>query len=620
MKNKTLYSSGGLVMAAVLAVAIIILANASLTSLRIDLTENKLFTLSEGTVNIIQSLDEPIKLDFYFSRETLLGYPGLLNYGNRVRDLLEEYAAKSRGKIQLTVIEPEPFSEEEDQAVASGLQGVSINTAGDRAYFGLLGSNSTDDEASIPFFQDSREAALEYDLTKLIYNLANPKKRVVGVISSLPMFGGPAAVPGQAPQPWAIIGVMSEFFDVRDLGASPATLDDDIDVLMVVHPKDLKDDAHFAIDQFILKGGSAMFFVDPLAEADRSQPDPQNPMAIPDLDSDLKVFLDDWGVKVVDSKLAADITSAMRVQTRSPRGPQETLYLPWLRLGESSFNRDDFTTSELKVVHLGTAGIIEQEEDSKVEVSQLIQTTVDSMQLERDLILFQQDPNIILENFESSNQKQSLAVRISGEVDSAFPEGKPSAGEEDNNDYLKSGKINVILVADTDILNDMFWVRTQNFFGVDIPQPIANNGDFVVNSLENLSGNTDLISLRSRGEFSRPFEVVEAIRREAEDKFRDREKELQAKLAETEQRIVALQRESGESDLILSKEQNQEIEKFQNEQLKTRKELRAVQHELQKNIEGLGTLLKFINIGLMPLLIMLMAIFIGLYQSRKRSA
>ncbi len=188
MQNKTLYSSGGLLLAAALSISIIILANASLTGLRIDLTEDKLFTLSEGTVNIIQSLDEPIHLDFYFSRETLLGYPGLLNYGTRVRDLLEEYAAKSGGKIQLTIIEPEPFSEEEDQAVASGLQGVSINTSGDRAYFGLLGTNSTDDEANIPFFQDSREAALEYDITKLIFNLANPKKRVVGIISSLPVF------------------------------------------------------------------------------------------------------------------------------------------------------------------------------------------------------------------------------------------------------------------------------------------------------------------------------------------------------------------------------------------------------------------------------------------------
>lgn len=615
MQNKTLYSSGGLILAAALSVAIIILVNAGLTSLRLDLTEARLFTLSEGTVNIIQSLDEPVAFDFYFSRKTLIGYPGLMNYGTRVRDLLEEYAAKSGGKIKLTVIEPEPFSEEEDQAVASGLQGVSINTAGDRAYFGLLGTNSTDDELNIPFFQDSRESALEYDITKLVFNLANPKKRVIGVISSLPLFG--ETVAGQAPTPWAIVGVMREFFEVKNLGLSPDELDEDIDVLMVIHPKDLKSETLFAIDQFMLGGGNALFFVDPLAETDRSQPDPQNPMAIPDLDSDLKTFLDGWGIEVLESKLAADITSAMRVQTRSPRGPQETLYLPWLRLGEESLNSEDFSTNELKVIHMGTAGIIEQKEESPVKMSALIQTSKDSMKLERDLILFQQDPNIILDNFVSEDKQQTLAVRLSGHVTSAYPEGKP--GGDASTGSLKEGDVNVILVADTDILSDIFWVRSESFFGVTIPQPIANNGDFVVNTLENLSGNTDLISLRSRGEFSRPFEVVEDIRREAEDKFRDRERELQAKLTETEQRIVALQREGGQSELILSKEQNAEIEKFQTEQLKTRKELRSVQHELQKNIESLGTKLKFINIGLMPLLIMIAAIATGLYRTQRRS-
>jgi len=616
MQNKTIYSSGGLLLGAALSIAIIILVNAGLTSLRLDLTEGKLFTLSQGTVNIIQDLDEPVNLDFYFSRKTLIGYPGLMNYGTRVRDLLEEYAAKSGGKVVLTIIEPEPFSEEEDQAVASGLQGVSINTAGDRAYFGLVGTNSTDDESNIPFFQDSRESALEYDITKLVFNLANPKKRVVGVISSLPIFGQAAAA-GQAPAPWAIIGVMREFFDVRDLGASPKELDDEVDVLMVIHPKDLKSETLFAIDQFMLGGGNALFFVDPLSEADRTQPDPQNPTAIPDLDSDIKIFLDGWGIEVVESKLAADITSAMRVQTRSPRGPQETLYLPWLRLGEDSLNDDDFTTNELKVIHMGTAGIIEQKDESSVEMSTLIHTSNDSMKLERDLILFQQDPNIILDNFVSEDKQQTLAVRLSGHVNSAFPNGSP--GADTDSELLKEGEINVILVADTDILADLFWVRSENFFGVTVPQPIANNGDFVVNTLENLSGNTDMISLRSRGEFSRPFEVVDDIRREAEDKFRDRERELQAKLTETEQRIVALQREGGQSELILSKEQNAEIEKFQTEQLKTRKELRAVQHELQKNIESLGTKLKFINIGLMPLLIMILAITAGLYRTRQSS-
>lgn len=612
MQHKSFFSSTGLLLAAALAIAIIIIANVTLTSLRLDLTSNKLFTLSEGTINILNSLEEPVRLDFYFSKKTLVGFPALMNYGTRVRDLLEEYAAKSAGKIELTIIEPETFSEEEDQAVASGLHGVSTNTAGDRAYFGLVGSNATDDEMIIPFFQSERQAALEYDITKLIYNLANPDKRVIGIISSLPVFGDAR----QVEKPWAIISTLREFFEVRDLGEKPDEIEQDIDVLMVIHPKDVKDKTLFAIEQFMLAGGNAMLFVDPLAEADRSQPDPEQPMVMPDLDSDLKFLFDGWGIEIAEGKIVADINAAMRVQTRSERGPQEVIYLPWLRLGETSFNKDDFSTSEIKLIHMGTVGSILQSEQSTLEFIPLIQTSTESMKMERDLIMIQRDPNVILENFKSEDKRQILATRLSGRVKTAYPEGLDG---EDSSTLLQEGDINIILVADTDILNDLFWIRTQNFFGMEMPQAIANNGDFIVNSLENLSGNNDLISLRSRGEFSRPFSRVEKIRRAAEDEFRERERNLQSKLEETEKRMQALQKDTSSSDLILSAEQNREIEKFREVQLTTRKELRAVQHELQKNIERLGAQLKFINIGLMPLIITIIAIVSGVYRSRRRA-
>ena len=612
MQHKSFFSSTGLLLAAALAIAIIIIANVTLTSLRLDLTSNKLFTLSEGTINILNSLEEPVRLDFYFSKKTLVGFPALMNYGTRVRDLLEEYAAKSAGKIELTIIEPETFSEEEDQAVASGLHGVSTNTAGDRAYFGLVGSNATDDEMIIPFFQSERQAALEYDITKLIYNLANPDKRVIGIISTLPVFGDAR----QVEKPWAIISILREFFEVRDLGEKPDEIEQDIDVLMVIHPKDVKDKTLFAIEQFMLAGGNAMLFVDPLAEADRSQPDPEQPMVMPDLDSDLKFLFDGWGIEIAEGKIVADINAAMRVQTRSERGPQEVIYLPWLRLGETSFNKDDFSTSEIKLIHMGTVGSILQSEQSTLEFIPLIQTSTESMKMERDLIMIQRDPNVILENFKSEDKRQILATRLSGRVNTAYPEGLDG---EDSSTLLQEGDINIILVADTDILNDLFWIRTQNFFGMEMPQAIANNGDFIVNSLENLSGNNDLISLRSRGEFSRPFSRVEKIRRAAEDEFRERERKLQSKLEETEKRMQALQKDTSNSDLILSAEQSREIEKFREVQLTTRKELRAVQHELQKNIERLGTQLKFINIGLMPLIITIIAIVSGVYRSRRRA-
>ena len=620
MKYRRLLSGSGILLAAILAVALITISNNLFTGVRLDLTENKLFTLSPGSVNIITTLDEPITLDFYVSRKTMADFPQLVNYANRVRDLLEEYAAKSGGKIELSVIEPEPFSEEEDQAVASGLNGVSVNAAGDRAYLGLVGVNSTDDEATIPFFQASREDALEYDITKLIYNLANPEKRVIGVMSALPLFGDPAR---GIQQRWAIIDVMEEFFEVRNIGTDSDFIDEDVDVLMVVHPKNFTEQALFAIDQYLLRGGHAMLFVDPLAEGDNAEPDPANPYVMPDLSSNLDIMLEGWGLEVGAGEIAADINLAMRVQTQGARGPQESNYLPWLRLEADNLDRQDFSTSELNLVHMGTAGIIDRKEDATVEFAPLIQTTADSMRMQRDLIFFQRDPNVMLSNFESGNTPLVLAARISGDVPSAYPDGLLT-GDEDGEtgpveDIIKEGRVDVVLVGDTDILADHFWMRMQNFFGVQIPQSIANNGDFVINTLENLAGNTDLISLRSRGEFSRPFTVVEQIRRDAEAQFREQEQELQARLEETEQKIAQLQQEGGDSALLLTEEQAAEIEKFRLEQIRTRKELRAVQHELQKNIEGLGTQLKFINIGLIPLIIALLAMGAGIQRARRRA-
>lgn len=613
--NKNITSTTGLTLAAALFVAIIILVNATLTSWRIDLTENKLFTLSEGTLNILHNLEEPVRLDFYFSQKAIVGYPALMNYGVRVRDMLLEYETHSNGMLQLNIIDPEVFSEEEDQAVASGLQSVPLNNAGDRAYFGLVGTNSTDDEKIIPFFQSSKESALEYDISKLLYNLAYPEKRVVGIISSLLIFGDEQE---RLPK-WTITDTIEEFFEIRVLGTNPKNLDG-IDVLMIIHPKDIKDETLFAIDQYVLKGGRVMLFVDPLAEGDRSKPADPDSGVLPDLDSDLSKLTEQWGITVLDQKIVGDINAAMHVQTRSATGPQEITYLPWLRLARESFNQDDFATSQINVIHMGTAGIIEQNKDSTIQFTPLIESTRQSMKLDRDFLFIQRDPKIILDNFKSENKKQIIAARLKGHARTAFPEGLlDDDGNKINNDALiREGDINVIVIADTDILNDMFWIRNKPYFGMELPQPIANNGDFVVNALENLSGSNDLASLRTRGEYTRPFERVETIRRQAELEYREREQKLVATLQETEQKIRALQQEqdtdAGESALLLTPEQSAEIEKYQKLRIDTRKELRSVQHDLRKNIESLGAKLRFFNIAFLPLIIILISIGTGVYR------
>lgn len=624
MNQKKILSGTGIIIAAILATALIILANSTLTSWRIDLTENKLFTLSDGTLNIVRSLDEPVTLDFYLSRKLLTDTPWLSSYATRVHDLLDEYAAKSNGQIRLNVIEPEPFSVEEDRAVANGLQGVPINTAGDLAYFGLVGTSSTDSEQIIPFFQSNREDKLEYDLTKLIYNLANPEKRSVGILSNdLPVFGN--AIPGVSNE-WAISQLVSEFFDVNVLD-SASQINNELDLLLIIHPKNLSELTQFAVDQYLLGGGKAMIFVDPMAEGDNPEPNPENPYEIPVISSNLDSLFNAWGIQVTGDQVAADIRSAMRIQMRTNRGIEEVTFLPWLRLEQSAFNLDDFITSELNTIHMGSAGIIEKQADATVDLTPLIETSADAMKLDVATLQTQQSPAQLLNDFVSENTRLTLAARISGRAKSAFPAGMPEANAEDpfdenfvsNGTALSEGDLNVVVVADTDILNDIFWINRQNFFGVEVPQAIADNGNFVVNALDVMSGSSDLISLRSRGEFSRPFVVVDQIRRNAEAQYRQQQQMLEARLAETEQKISELQQERTATDVFLSAEQQAEIERFRQEQLNTRQELRAVQHELQKNIERLGTILKFINIGLIPLLIIIVVVTIGLMRTRHKT-
>lgn len=616
MLSRKIASGTGLIFGVILFIASVVLVNSVFTNWRVDLTENKLFTLSQGTINILENLEEPISLKFYFSQNELTGFnPGMLQYGVRVRDLLEEYAAKSNGNLQLTITDPEPFSEEEDEAVGYGLQGIQVNAAGDRAYFGLVGANSTDDEAIIPMFQTDKQASLEYDLSKLIYGLAYPKKPLIGVISSLPILGNKET----NLETWTVIKNMYDFFDIENINFKASEINPDIDVLMIVHPKNLKEPILYAIEQFLLRGGKAMVFLDPLAEGDASQPPADNPNVMPDLDSDMDILFNIWGVNVVKEKIAGDSNAAMRVQSRTAKGPEEVSYLPWLSLGKENFNQDDFTTNNLNIINMGTSGIIEKTEDSNINITPLIETTLQSMQIERDLILFQRDPKVMLDNFKSEERKQILVARVSGKVQSAFPDGKPLLDDNEQADdkFVNEGDINLILVADSDILRDLFWIREQNMFGMNIPQPIANNGDFIINSIDNLSGNTDLISLRSRGVFSRPFEKVEAIRREAESQFRDREQKLLAKLKETEDKIQQIQTQRGEESVaVLSKAENEEIENFRQERVKTRKELRSVQHDLKKNIERLGNQLRFINIGLIPLLIIVFSLGLAIYRNR----
>lgn len=626
--NRTLVTGTGLVIALALFLTVNIIANQGLTSMRLDLTEHKLYTLSAGSRNILGQLVEPVTIRLYFSSKGFADIPPLLNYGKRVRDMLEEYAVRGEGKIKLQVIDPEPFSEAEDEAVAFGVNPVPLSAGGGQGYLGVVGSNATDDVQLLPLLSPEREDALEYELTKMIYTLAHPKKRVIGVISTLPVLAAPAdpMTGQQGAQDWTSFMLLKELYDIKEMTPEVTSIDKSVDTLIVVHPKELPATTLYAIDQFVLKGGKAMIFVDPLAEQDRAQPDPEQPGIPPKLDSNLEPLFARWGIKLTADKVVGDPSIAVRVSFRTPRGPQQVEYLPWLQLQDAALNQDDFITNELNSVNVGTAGSLEKLADSKLKVVPLLQSDTSSGLIDRDSIIFVRDPAGLLENFKSDGLRHIIAMRVSGDAQTAFPAGRPPSAEEKteapDTDFVANAKagINVIVVADTDLLADRFWVRFSTFGDMRMPQPFGNNGDFLINSIDNLGGNDDLISLRSRGQYTRPFEVVEQIQREAQAQFRDRQRALQDKLTQTEKKLAELQGEHSGKDMILTPEQKSEIETFRDEQLKTRKELRAVQHELDANIEGLGTKLKFINTALVPLLITLLAIALSLYAARSRRA
>jgi ABC-type uncharacterized transport system involved in gliding motility auxiliary subunit len=629
---KHIISTTGLLIAAALFVAFNVFSANAFKSARADLTENKLYTLSDGTRHVLDHLQEPITLRFYFSKKLAAEVPTLQSYAQRVQELLEEYVAHSGGKLTLQVSDPEPFSEEEDRAVAYGLEGKPANAAGEVFYFGLAGTNTTDQEETIPFLNEAKEESLEYDITRMVYNLSNPKKKVIGLLTKLPMEGNPLERmrnPNADVQEWFIVDEIRKMFDLRTVPPTSVKIDPDIDVLMIVHPQGLAPQTLYAIDQYVLGGGKVLAFIDPHCEAQDVRPDPQNPMAamMANRSSDLGPLLAAWGLEMSPDDIVADKDVALQVRMQGR--PVDYIVYLGLRQQKDNMSKTDFVTNHVDTINVASAGVLKKKDGATTTITPLLESTTDSMKLPKSRIQFGPDPKGMLESFVSGKEKLMIAARVSGPAKTAYPEGKPKppASEKDapasadDPSQLKESKgpINVIVVSDADALRDDFWTRTQNIFGQKIAIPIAGNADFTLNALDNLSGSNDLISLRSRGRFNRPFEKVLEIRKDAETSFHQKEKELEDKLADTERKINELQAsKDNKSASILSPEQQKAIEGFRDEKLKTRKELRKVKHEMQKDIESLGTKLKFANIGLMPLLVIGAAVGAAALRSGRR--
>jgi ABC-type uncharacterized transport system involved in gliding motility auxiliary subunit len=620
------FGVGGLIALAVLFLGVVMLSNVGLRGMRVDLTQNKLYTLSRGTQQVLAELKEPINLYFYFSREAAAKQaPLVMPYANRVREFLEELAARSGGKIHLRVIDPQPFSEDEDRAGEYGLQSLQAG-GGDALYFGLAGTNSTDGRAAISNFQADREEFLEYDVAKLINELGTPKKPVIGLMSSLGLEGQFNPMTGQMGEPWPILTQLQELFIIRSLKTDVDHIDKDVDVLMLVHPKGLAPKTLYAIDQFVMRGGRILLFVDPNSGADTSGQDPSNPLAgaMADHSSDLPPLLAAWGVDYDATKVIGDLERGLEVRTSMQSPPIRHIGI--LGLAHRDMNQNDVVTASLEKINLATAGSLAAHPGAKTTFEPLLLSSASAEPLPAQRFNALTDPATLRDGFKPTGVRYALAARITGPVESAYPQGpppdqKPAPGPPVAHLAKSSAPANIVIVADTDLLMDYMWVQTREVFGQRVAQAFANNGDLIANVLDNLSGSSALISVRGRASFSRPFERVEALKRQADDRLRAKAMELQAELQQTETKLTELQsKRNDQSSVVLSPEQEAELKRFVAEKARVRKELRETQRGLDVDINRLNTWLKVINIAIVPLLVAVLGVVVLSLRRRRRAA
>jgi len=618
------FGVGGLIALAVLFLAVVMLSNVGLRGVRLDLTQNKLYTLSKGTQQVLRDLKEPVNLYFYFSRDAVAKQsPLMMPYAARVREFLEEVSARAGGKIHLQVIDPQPFSDDEDRAAEFGLQ--SLHPGGEALYFGLAGTNSTDGRSAIPTFTADREEFLEYDVAKLVQELGTPKKPVIGLLSSIGVQGQFNPQTGQMGEPWPIYTQLQQLFAVRNLTADLDHIDKDVDVLMLIHPKQLAPKTLYAIDQFVMRGGRMLLLVDPNAGADLTGQDPRNPLAgaMANHSSDLQPLLATWGIDYDATKVIGDLGRGLEVRSNTSAAPVRHIGILGLR--HADMDAKDVVTASLETINLATVGSLAARPGAKTTFEPLLLSSANAEPLPAQRFNALIDPAVLRDGFKSTGERYTIAARITGPVDSAYPNGppgdqKPASGPPVAHLAKSTTPANIVVIADTDLLMDYLWVQTRELLGQRIAQAFANNGDLIANILDNLSGSSALISVRGRASFSRPFERIEALKRQADDRLRAKALELQSELQQTEGKLTELQaKRNDQSSLMLSPEQEAELKRFTAEKARVRKELRETERGLDVDINRLGSRLKVINIAIAPLLVAVAGVVILSLRRRRRT-
>lgn len=629
-----LYSTVGVLVMLVIVVAINIIASVFKT--RADLTEGKVYTLSEGTKRILKKIDSPLEVRLYYSQKETRMPSQLKTYARRVEDLLSEFRQVSGGHLEIKKFDPEPDSEAEDLANLDGVEGQLLPT-GEKIYLGLAISLDPQ-KASISFLSPEREKLLEYDVARAISQVLITNKPVIGVMSPLQLFG--MQVPpqlrmqmgGQNQDPWVFIGELKRDFEVKQVAMDVEKIDDDIKVLMLVHPKEIKDGAIYAIDQFIMRGGKLIACLDPMCLVDQQKA--ANPMMpMPGGASNLEKLLKAWGLQFESTKVVADMNFARRLMGRNN---QAEIIPTFLFITDPGINRDDVATSQLDEVLLAFPGAFTGDPVSGLKKTVLLKTSKQSQLV--DGFLANMSPSKVVEEFKPADKEYALAVRLEGKFKTAFPEGKPETKSEDQDkdqkndapkpedkakDTLKEtkGENAVLLIGDADWLYDQFSVQVMNFLGQKIIQPRNSNLSLAQNVTEQLAGDENLIGVRSRATLTRPFTVVKEMQAKATQRYQAKIAELQKEVDETNQKLSELQgKKEANQRFVVSKEQQDEIERFKKKRAKANQDLKKERRNLAQDIESLQNRLKWWNIIGMPIVVAIVGITLAVVRKQKTKA
>jgi ABC-type uncharacterized transport system involved in gliding motility auxiliary subunit len=626
-----IYSAVGVAVMLIVVIAINVIA--SFAKARADLTEAKLYTLSDGTKAILKKVDSPVEVRYYFSQSEARVPSHVRTYANEVEDLLEEFRDASGGKISIRKIDPKPDSDAEEAAQADGIEGQPIGPFGDTFYFGLV--VSLDPEKVPVTLQLERERLLEYDIARALGQVISTNKPVVGVMTALPMFGMPMnpmmmRMGQQGQRPWVFIQELRRDYNVKQVPMDVEKIDDDIQVLVVAHPKNITDKAQYAIDQFVLRGGKLLALLDSMGFLDREQQQPNNPLAgmMPGAGSTLPKLLPAWGVTFDTTKVVADLGFTRKLSFNAQEPPQDRP--TFLFINPDGINREDALTGQLDNLLFPEAGAFAGTPATGLQQTVLLHTTKKSELVDGMTARF--SPQKTMSEFKPSEKEMPLAIRLKGKFKTAFPEGKPAAppaeGEEkkdekkptDNSLKESTTESVVILVGDVDFLYDIISFDQQMLqFGV--ANPANGNFAFAQNMIEQLSGDVSLVGTRSRGALRRPFTVVQQMQAEAQEEFRETITKLNAEREATQAKLRELQgkKEPGQR-LIASPEQMAEIKKQETREREIGREIREINKRLRERTESLENKVKWANIAGVPMLVAAAGIFLAIIRKQRTKA